>query len=203
MTAPKLPDLFRDLDSESLLTECIESIKSVHNYNFIVDFDKKKAQCALNVSASELKAALNDRDARIKQSHETRWINIECPETQDELIKLLADKYGFSNRLRLSMLSDPLKPQPQPRRPMSQSRTLGQELWHPVEAHRKRKTAREKKALPELEKQAIAKAESEASEAAGSEAGRSKHPDLNHYRLVNDVWHYMSVDWGYDCTPPP
>ena len=23
--------------------------------------------------------------------------------------------------------------------------------------------------------------------------------DLNHYNLVNQVWHYSSVDWGHKC----
>ena len=23
--------------------------------------------------------------------------------------------------------------------------------------------------------------------------------DLNHYRIVNDVWHFFSVDWGHNC----
>ena len=27
--------------------------------------------------------------------------------------------------------------------------------------------------------------------------------DLNHYRLVNEVWHFSSVDWGEKCWSPP
>ena len=23
--------------------------------------------------------------------------------------------------------------------------------------------------------------------------------DLNHYKMVNEVWHYYSVDWGTNC----
>jgi hypothetical protein len=26
-------------------------------------------------------------------------------------------------------------------------------------------------------------------------------PDINHYMIVNEVWHYASVDWGYKCKP--
>ena len=33
--------------------------------------------------------------------------------------------------------------------------------------------------------------------------GRSRRTgplDLNHYRIVNEVWHFASVDWGHKCT---
>lgn len=23
--------------------------------------------------------------------------------------------------------------------------------------------------------------------------------DLNHYRIVNEIWHFISVDWGHRC----
>lgn len=23
--------------------------------------------------------------------------------------------------------------------------------------------------------------------------------DLNHYRVINNVWHFFSVDWGHKC----
>jgi len=26
--------------------------------------------------------------------------------------------------------------------------------------------------------------------------------DLNHYRLVDEVWHFSSVDWGPNCKVP-
>ena len=25
--------------------------------------------------------------------------------------------------------------------------------------------------------------------------------DLNHYKMVNEVWHFYSVDWGTNCRP--
>lgn len=30
-------------------------------------------------------------------------------------------------------------------------------------------------------------------------ATESQAIDLNHYTIVNEVWHYASVDWGHRC----
>ena len=29
-----------------------------------------------------------------------------------------------------------------------------------------------------------------------------KPPNLNHYRIVDEVWHFCSVDWGFKCKAP-
>lgn len=35
---------------------------------------------------------------------------------------------------------------------------------------------------------------------ATSISPRPNMPDLSHYRLVEEVWHYCSVDWSNKCT---
>ena len=32
-----------------------------------------------------------------------------------------------------------------------------------------------------------------------SSAHAAKGLDLNHYKVINDVWYYCSVDWGRKC----
>lgn len=37
-------------------------------------------------------------------------------------------------------------------------------------------------------------------EKSDSRSRRTGPLDLNHYRMVNEVWHYSSVDWGHKCV---
>ena len=90
------------------------------------------------------------------------------------------------------MCSEPLKPIPIPPSPRT-SRVHGLRYLH-----------REKAGEGEVEEQSIL-------EGAADLEGRvtsSEQPsisstrpslDLNHYRIVDDVWHYSSVDWGRNC----
>ena len=37
----------------------------------------------------------------------------------------------------------------------------------------------------------------------GKSEDRAKPLDINHYRIVNEVWHFCSVDWGSKCKALP
>ena len=39
----------------------------------------------------------------------------------------------------------------------------------------------------------------EAHEMVNASRSKASGLDLNHYRVVNEVWHYCSVDWGSRC----
>ena len=200
MTPATYSSRFEDFDSPSVLTTCVAAIQDPECSNYVLDFDKDAAQCALNINLEELQDALEARDARIKQRAETRWINLERPETQQELINLLAIKYGFSNRLRHSMLADPLKPQPRPRESQTGSSRTS-DFMHPRKSRQIRRGFRQPNGIADSEKRAVSveDPESPVSPATDMRAA-TRLADLNHYRLVSDVWHYMSVDLGYNCT---
>ena len=195
---------FEDFDDASVFDRCLRSVERSNSLNFVLDFDKDRAVCALDVDASTLGKALRDRDERLKSRRDTRWINIEQPERQSDAIVALADKYGFSNRLRSSMLSHPLRPEPQATEPSPHS-SRTQELKHPRTAYRHWKDERRRghPAAAELEKQVHSDDDAESPTAGGPQAPKLGLHDLNHYRIVSDVWQYVSVDWGYDCTIDP
>ena len=188
---------FKDFDEQSVLAEGLLSLGSPGSRNFVLDFNKDRAWFASDLGLEELTKAFELRDDRIKQNRETRWINIEQPEHQHELINYLADRYGFSNRLRESMLSNPNTPKLEPQEP-SPLQSRAQEIRHPRTALRQHREARKK--LPgaaEFVKQAAAKVDQESLLDEARRAFVSELPDLNFYRIVNDVWHFNSVDWGY------
>ena len=193
----RVPDGFLDLDLERSLARARDILHDIAFENFIVDFSKDTAHCALNVSLAELQKSLNDRDDQ-QNSHVTRWINIESPErrAQSELLSCLGKKYGFSPRLLYSMQSQPMapKPIPEPSSPVSSKR---QDFMHPRKRHRPRAPSRSRAVIPE--KQVTSQHDLESLADGPEDTPESKAPDLNHYSLVNDVWHFMSVDYGTDC----
>ena len=201
MADERPPAPFEDFDDISVLDRCLRTIEGADSRNFILDFNKDKAFCALDVDANAFGKALADRGKRLKSSRDTRWINIEKPESQKDAIITLADKYGFSNRLRSSMLSHPLRPQPLATEPSQHSSSRTQELRHPRTAYRqwKREHTREAAFPAELEKHALAGDDPASPKTPGKQAPTSNLQDLNHYRIVSDVWQFVSVDWGYDC----
>ena len=55
----------------------------------------------------------------------------------------------------------------------------------------------------ELQSIGTLKSDPEKQDQTEDAAVKSGTLDLNHYRIVNEVWHFMSVDWGYRCKSVP
>ena len=90
------------------------------------------------------------------------------------------------------MCCDPLTPIPVPEHPTPHSRV--QELLHP------RSVRREKR---EVQLQQFSHLNSDPEKQGRADVvSKRSGLDLNHYRIVNEVWHFMSVDWGYRCKLP-
>ena len=109
--------------------------------------------------------------------------------------QLIADRYGFSPRLKASMCCDPLKPDAVATHNTGQSRA--HPVFHPRTARRDRKQA-----AAGFQQQSL-KDDPETYEMEQETTVSEGLLDLNHYRIANDVWHFMSVDWGYQCMPAP
>ena len=188
---------FQDFDDEATYSKLTKSARSQAALNFILDFDEKHASCAFNVGLDGFREVVDARNHDVDQRKrnnrglDTRWINIWCPEKQKDIVKLLADRYGFSPRLALSMYCDPLKPQRVDNfmstyesrydrvKQVLHNRSWQPYYWSQVTTHGKLSSDEESNDTPDV---------------------RYRMLDLNHYRIVNDVWHFTSVDRGHHYT---
>ena len=105
-------------------------------------------------------------------------MQVLCRQAPQELIniyKLLAIHYGFSPRLLGVMCSEPIRP----------AGIEDQLLEHTVE---------ETKVAQSHVRGSGGDLEMQYSQQPHAEA-----LDLNHYRVVSEVWHYSSIDWGNKC----
>jgi hypothetical protein len=99
------------------------------------------------------------------------------------LSQAISDRYGFSPRLLGLMADEPMKPKIVPA-PTHQSHLS--DMFHSRKDNIQSDT---------LEK--------------GSQDNEDGHSyqeeylDLNHYQIVDEVWHYSSVDWGSKCSHTP
>ncbi|KAI9840879.1 MAG: hypothetical protein M1838_003866 [Thelocarpon superellum] len=174
------PTQFEDLDDDGVFRTYAERLKEHAARNFVLDFNKEKAVIAFDLQKTQFRALLKER---VAPALKTRWINVWAPNEQQDMVKILGRYYGFSPRLLSLMLEVPLdRPfldseaePPKPQNMRDHLRAFQERLME-------RETVDEEKRV---------------------ESPVSPHPDLldpvadlNHYRLINEVWHFSSVDWG-------
>lgn len=182
---------FRDFDLERNFDLFDRQTRNPRSRNFCLDFGEHEAFCAFDLDASSYDKLLNA--PRTTQLH-TRWINVWMPYMQKDLIRVLAGHFDFTPRLLGMMCSDPVPPRPKSLHKKKSSSTLRSRL-----SQKSNKsvsiTARAKEANE-------AYLDSESS-IAMSELMHSTQleivQDLSHYQLVDDVWHWSTVDWGRRC----
>ena len=88
------------------------------------------------------------------------------------------------------MCCDPLKPEPVANaspRPGRMKEMLHTRNWKPYK-------------LTELAAQSKPSPDAESHEMQDGSEAPERMLNLNHYRIVNELWHFMSVDWGHKCT---
>lgn len=105
------------------------------------------------------------------------------------MVQALAEHYTFSPRLLGLMRCDPLRPIPVP---TTTHHSRVSELWSPSKDRENNQET--EKGIGNL----VADLEGHL-ETSDSRSRRRGPLDLNHYRIVNEVWHYSSVDWGHKC----
>ncbi|MCJ1328269.1 hypothetical protein MMC10_004945 [Thelotrema lepadinum] len=194
MAAPPRPSAksFENFDDSAVFERFKRLARSHETQNFVIDFNENQALCAFDLSKDDFESALKNRVAERNDANRqktTRWINIWCPEKQEGVIKLLADHYGLSPRLALSMQCDPIKPEPVAD-PLSREGNRVKQAWQ----NRSWQTYHQSQLHTGLK----ADSDVESHELPSVEARRSL--DLNHYRIVNEIWHFISVDWGHKYT---
>jgi hypothetical protein len=105
------------------------------------------------------------------------------PYNQKDLLKVLGQHFDFTPRLLGMMRSDPSLPRSPSLRKKKSSSTL-----------RSRFSGKSARA-----KQSLASEESIGMTELMHSTQLEMVQDLSHYQLVNDVWHWSTVDWGRRC----
>lgn len=174
-TFSTLPE-FEDFDNVNVYTKAEEYILEADALNFVIEFNDEKAHSALELPASSIQNFISPKPPTTI----TRWINLWCPEQQTDVIKVLASHYGFTPRLAGLMCQQHDTPK---LAVVSPQHNVAQASPHPFpklvrKSHDSQSTDPEKNDLPV------------------PCSPRLPDLDLNHYRLVDEVWYYCSVDWG-------
>lgn len=179
------PDIqygFQNLDDPANIEDFMRDVESSNTRNFILDFDDQAAYVAFNLPTTSVSILLSAE--RPAQSN-ARWINIWSPYNQRPLLELLAKRYDFSPRLLALMCSDPRRP--------SRSSFASH---HESTSTRRRWAGHSRSA-------------SDGSEAEKGLDELSEHSSIssydsaargNLYRIIDDIWHYSSVDFGRSYT---
>ena len=170
-----LHEPFRNLDDAAVLEESMQAVSAPTSRNFILEFSDAHAHVALDLEPGYIQSLLkSDR----QEPSSTRWINLWYPSHQRNVLELLGRHYDFSPRLLALMCADP-------RRSVRSSDSSAYAM-----------AAAQERSLSDLE--------------SGSPNSRSRQqsPDLpslasnnpartgNLYDIVDEVWHYTSIDQG-------
>ncbi|KAF2862817.1 hypothetical protein K470DRAFT_255722 [Piedraia hortae CBS 480.64] len=175
---------FRDMDNLPKFGEILQNVQSHATRHFIVDFNAGKARVAFDLPEDAFTSIFKAG----APSNMARWINIWHPYRQRPLLNLISQRYGFSPRLSALMSSDPRI-----------SRKRSKMMRQPPQDYFA-KQQRETVNARDLEK-GDALSELSATPDQTPSPGLSNANLKNIYSLVEDIWHYTSVDMGkgYTC----
>ena len=168
---------FENFDDPNVYHRGAKHILKANALNFVLEFDSDKALLASDLDSESIAELLRSKTEPTK----TRWINLWSPEQQKKTVKALANRYGFSPRTEGVMISDPHRP--------AVVTTTNQQN-------------RRRAMLPWLKDRSSFDSHAEDVEMTPTREQPPSHAtslDMNHYRMVNEVWYYCSVDWGNRC----
>jgi len=183
---PAISTSFRNLDDERSFELYDREIRNPNTQNFTIDFGEDDAFCAFDLEAESVLRLVH---APRPPNLHTRWINIWIPYQQKETLHTLARYYDFSPRLLALMCSNPVPPKANSLASPASSSTLKSRRTNKSE----RSTKSSKRTTLDSEEESIGM--TSMMESAQMEGVR----DLGHYHVVDDVWHWSSVDWGRRC----
>ncbi|CAO2650583.1 Nn.00g018750.m01.CDS01 [Neocucurbitaria sp. VM-36] len=179
---------FRNFDLERNFDLFDRQTRNPRTSNFCLDFGEDDAYCAFDLDASSYSKLLST--PRPQQLH-TRWINIWMPYSQKDLIRTLASHFDFTPRLLGTMRSDPVPPRSESLRRKKSSSTLRSRL-----SQKSNKSDSIKARVRQANQTALDSEESIGMTEMMHSTQLEVVRDLNHYQLVDDVWHWSTVDWG-------
>ncbi|PSK45307.1 hypothetical protein B9Z65_2447 [Elsinoe australis] len=164
---------FNSIDEAEGLHHAVENIISCINRNFVVDFSDRHAWAGFDLTIDTILELIKTGGWPGEAS--TRWIDISFPIKQKQLLNRLAQHYDFSPKLLAMMCSEP----PQERTVPASSQSGEQK---PISSGGSRGSA-------DIEK---GHSVSDISSMSSNNPARSG----NLYELLDEVWHYTSVDQG-------
>ncbi|CAE7011648.1 hypothetical protein PTTW11_02222 [Pyrenophora teres f. teres] len=187
---------FRNFDVERNFDLFDRQTRNPNSNNFCLDFGEDFAYCAFDLDSQSYDKLL---DAPRPTELHTRWINIWMPYNQKDLIRTLAAHFDFTPRLTGMMKSDPVPNNNSSLQMAKSSSTLKSILSH------KSRTPDKANATKERVKEANEADHDSESSIGMTELMESTQlemvRDMGHYQLVDDVWHWSTVDQGrrYMC----
>lgn len=191
---PSLSD-FQNFDDESVYRSFLERAANANSRNFILDFSADHAWGAFDQCEPTFEKLVKSPRP---ESLATRWINIWGPDQQTEIVTSLAHHYEFSPRLTALMASVP-RSKKKPTRPgslHSKRQSASLKSKRSTGSFRSAKFAKSKLAR-------IAADPEKGASGTGSSAFGVREADvlhhLNHYDVVDALWHWSSVDIGEKC----
>lgn len=168
---------FQSLDDPTVLSESMQALYSPGSRNFVLEFGDSHAHVAFDLDNSFFPDFLSS--PRLEASS-TRWINIWYPSHQRGVIETLAKHYDFSPRLLALMTSDPRRP--------------GRRAAEDAEASPYAIASKQEHRLPDLESGNSSWSESPDFMSVASSDSDNRSGNL--YDIVDEIWHYTSVDQG-------
>ncbi|KAF2706874.1 hypothetical protein K504DRAFT_384788 [Pleomassaria siparia CBS 279.74] len=177
---------FRDFDQDRNYDLFDRQTRNPNSSNFIIDFGDDDAWCAFDLGSSSISRLLNSPRPALMH---TRWINIWLPYNQKDTLHVLAKHYDFSPRLLGLMCSDPVPPKKTPLHSKKSSATLRSRKSNKSHKSQQSQSSSSKDKSLHLEESI---GMTELMHSTQLEMVR----DMSHYHIVDEVWHWSSVDWG-------
>lgn len=171
---------FEDFDLKDVYNRIDAALLHAETRNFVIEFDDSTAKSAQDVDEVAMKTYLKtDRPS----TSSTRWINVFGPERQKRLVKVLSDRYNFTPRLLGIMCSGHNSPSPVPSKPQHNGHI--HDRWHPISPTRP---------------SAFHALDPEKDVVPTKKWNENPMLKVSHYTVVNEVWHWCSIDWSPKCT---
>ncbi|KAF1837553.1 hypothetical protein BDW02DRAFT_117739 [Decorospora gaudefroyi] len=185
---------FRDFDVERNFEHFDRQTRSPKSNNFCLDFGEDNAFCAFDLDSQSYTKLLTS--SRPPELH-TRWINIWMPYNQKDVIRTIARHFDFTPRLLGMMKSDPVPTRNSASLRSSKSTsTLRSRL-----SHKSKNSNSIKEKADDTKEASLDSEESIGMTEMMHSTQLEMVQNLSHYQLVDDVWHWSTVDQGrrYMC----
>lgn len=177
---------FRDFDLDRNYDLFDRQTRNPNSSNFCIDFGDDDAWCAFDLGSDSYRRLLNSP----RPSHlNTRWINIWLPYNQKDTLHALAKHYDFSPRLLGLMCSNPVPPKRKtPLHSKKSSATLRSRRSN--KSHKSQQSSSRNESLDSEESIGMTEM---------MHSTQLEMTQFSHYHIIDDVWHWSSVDWGRRC----
>lgn len=173
---------FLNIDEPNNLDQIMRALYESNSQNFVLEFNDADAYAAYDLPVASFGTILEGE----RKTANARWVNIWYPYHQQFLLEMLARRYDFSPRLLGLMCSDPRRPQSR----MDSAKTRSS----PPNSFRK---TQKRELLSGSNENGMDELSEHSSVSSYDSIARG-----NLYRIVDDLWHYTSVDYGrsYICV---